>query len=247
MDFRFVRTDGERLEYKPGQFYRFVFTDDEGEFERSYSLCNYEELFGTRLDLVISRVAGGRATNLLFNCEKGLTATVTGPFGRLVVPDELPKRLVMVATSVGIAPYMPMLRQIETNDSLQVVFLFGARDRSEFLYADELLAYRAQHAQFDLRVCYSRESDSLADHEYPGYVTTQLESLNLDTQRDHCLLCGNPMMIDDAWAWLRDREFKAKQVVREKYVFAKEKKSSVQSLTAEQKRLIAEKMQKYQR
>ena len=53
-------------------------------------------------------------------------------------------------------------------------------------------------------------------------------------------------MIDDAWGWLRTEKFKAKHVVREKYVFAREKKTTTRTLTAEQKRLIAEKMQKYQ-
>ena len=37
--FRFVPAGGGHLKFKPGQFYRFKFTDKRGEFERSYSLC----------------------------------------------------------------------------------------------------------------------------------------------------------------------------------------------------------------
>ncbi|MGV0035537.1 MAG: hypothetical protein ACNYPE_11470 [Candidatus Azotimanducaceae bacterium WSBS_2022_MAG_OTU7] len=88
------------------------------------------------MDLVISRVSNGRATALLFNSIDGLQAKVTGPFGRLTLPDEAPGRLVMVATSVGLAPYLPILKELETRGFPKVVLLLGVRDRSEFIRAD---------------------------------------------------------------------------------------------------------------
>lgn len=243
-DFQFVRQDGEQLDYKPGQFFRFVFEDNEGEFERSYSLCNYEELYGDTLDLVISKVEGGRATRLLFNCAEGLTAKVTGPFGRLVLPEADPGRLIMVATSVGLAPYLPMLRELETREISEVVLLLGVRDRTEFIYGDLLRRYAGPHDFFELRFCISREAPAAADDEFAGYVTEQLQALAPDPERDHVLLCGNPAMIDDAWGYLKELNFRPKKVVREKYVFAREKKAS-NALTDDQKKLIAEKMKKY--
>ena len=243
-DFRLVREDGEKLRYQPGQFYRFVFRDDEGEFERSYSLCNFEDLYGANLDLLISRVKGGRATRLLFNGAQELTARVTGPFGRLVLPDSVPERLVLVATSVGLAPYMPILKQLEELDYRDVVLLLGVRDRSEFIYGDLLREYARENDFFDLRFCISREAPAAGD-EFEGYVTGQLQTLNVDPARDHVLLCGNPAMIDDAWGYLKGKGFRPKQVIREKYVFAREKKTTPAALTEEQKKLVAEKMKKF--
>jgi len=243
-DFQFVREDGQNLDYKPGQFYRFVFEDDEGEFERSYSLCNFDELYGDTLDLVISKVEGGRATRLLFNCHEGLKARVTGPFGRLVLPEADPGRLVMVATSVGLAPYMPILKELESREISEVVLLLGVRDRTEFIYGDLLRRYADAHDFFELRFCISREPPAAAD-EFAGYVTEQLRALDPDPDRDHVLLCGNPAMIDDAWGYLKELKFRPKKVVREKYVFAREKKAASSALTEDQKKLIAEKMKKY--
>ncbi|MBT4162797.1 MAG: hypothetical protein HOC70_08125 [Gammaproteobacteria bacterium] len=244
-DFRFVRADGETTHYRPGQFFRFEFMDKDGAFERSYSLCNYDQLFGAELDLVISKVKGGRATALLFSENiEGLEATVTGPFGRLVLPEHTPGRLVMVATSVGLAPYIPILRDLESRDYSNVVLLLGIRDRSEFIYGDLLLEYARKHPWFELRLCLSREA-AVASHEYDGYVNAQLEAMDVNASDDYCLLCGNPKMIDEAWTYLRSQDFGAKQVVREKYVFAREKKAVTKTLTAEQKQLIAEKMKKY--
>ena len=243
-DFRFVRTDGKDVGFRPGEFFRFVFTDAAGEFERSYSLCNYPLLDGPYLDLVISEVAKGRATKYLFNCREGIEADVTGPFGRLLLPQQAPARLLMVATSVGLAPFMPMLTALATGNINKVVLLLGVRDRSEFIYGEELLAYRAAYPFFELRLCLSREKAKQA-HEYDGYVTAQLPGLSPDKERDHCLLCGNPRMIDDAWKFLKGGGFRARQVVREKYVFAKEVKSGRKAPTEEEKRLIIEKAKKY--
>jgi ferredoxin-NADP reductase len=243
-DFRFACATNTPLDYKPGQFYRFVFTDEQGEFERSYSLCNFDALYGQHMELVISQVEKGRATNLLFNCEEGLEAKVTGPFGRLTLPSVPPGRLVMVATSVGLAPYMPILKELEASGFPEVVLLLGVRDRSEFIYGDVLKNYADQHDYFELRLCLSREK-AVAGYEHDGYVNAQIERLDVNPDSDHFLLCGNPVMIDDAWGYLKESGFKSKQVVREKYVFAREPKSSTKALTEEQKQLVADKLKKY--
>lgn len=244
-DFQFQMLDDGNLDYKPGQFYRFVFTDEDGKFERSYSLCNFSELYGNTLDLVISQVDGGRATRLLFRAEPGLEADVTGPFGRLILPPEKPGRLILVATSVGLAPYMPILKQLESADYSDVRLLLGVRDKQEFIYGEVLLDYAVHHSWFDLTLCLSREAPT-EDWEATGYVTSQLKTMAVDPEKDHVLLCGNPAMIDDAYDYLKSEGFKPRQVIREKYVFAREKSAKKQVLSDAQKKLIAEKTSKYQ-
>lgn len=245
-EFRFTRTDGQSLDYKPGQFYRFVFADDDGEFERSYSLCNFDELYGNQLELVISQVDSGRATRLLFSAQPGLTASVTGPFGRLTLPDQSPGRLVLVATSVGLAPYLPVLKQLEDRKDQSVLLLLGVRDRSEFIYGDRLLDYARRHPNFEMRLCLSREAAS-EPYEYDGYVTAQVDDLLIDPAEDHFLLCGNPNMVDDCYVLLKAAGCRPRQVVREKYVFAREAKVGKKTMTDEQKRLIAEKMNRHRK
>lgn len=247
-DFRFLREDGKPLAWQPGQFYRFNFTDAEGEFERSYSLCNFEE--GTdaaTLDLVISRVQGGRATRLLFNCQTGIIATVKGPYGRLLLPEPLPERLLLIATSVGIAPYLPMLKRLAPAlaEGQQAVLLFGVRDRSEFLYRDFLLDYAARHPSLDFQLCLSREAAATAPYERLGYATQALEALAPDPAKDHALLCGNPRMIDDCWARLQALGFPHKKAIREKYEFARGAGAPKKPLTAAQKQLIAAKLARH--
>jgi ferredoxin-NADP reductase len=254
-DFRFIAD--RDVEFEPGQFYRFTFADEQGQFERSYSLCNFlEDATGPVMDLVISTVSGGRASDLLFSASPGLSARVTGPFGRLVLPKEMPQRLFLVATSVGIAPFMPMLeslqRRWQTGETTEVYFLYGTRDHHEFVYGDMLTGFAAANPGFHLHLCVSRcEPDkSLAVTQTRGYVQDALFSMQLDPATDHILLCGNPKMIDDCYPKLKDMGFGVRQVVREKYVYAKDKttqQSAAKTMSEEQKALLAEKMKKYQK
>ena len=86
----------------------------------------------------------------------------------------------------------------------------------------------------------------LLPYERHAYVTAQLNSFKPDAGTDHFLVCGNPNMINDVYGLLKQKGFKAKQVVREKYVFARQEKVTGKvSLTEAQKQLIAEKLRKY--
>ena len=106
--FRFERNDGELVSFEQGQFFRFEFSDKAGDFERAYSPCNFGQGVADTpyLDLVVSYVDGGRASQYLFHCDEGIAATVGGPFGRLVVPKKLPallraRRIQEKAANVG--------------------------------------------------------------------------------------------------------------------------------------------------
>lgn len=248
--FRFRTVDGGAVHYAPGQFFRFTFTDAEGAFERSYSLCNYNTQ-GDILDLVISEVKGGRATALLFAAEAGLTAEVTGPYGKLILPTPLPERVVLMAASVGIAPYLPMLATLEPQlqaGSVHVTLLLGVREPSGFLYQD-LLRRLVSLPGFELYVCYSRQLPGAPQpFEHKGYVQKQLSDLNLDSARDFVLLCGNPQMVDDCRRTLSDLGFARRRVRHEKYVFAPRiVEGEPVPPTDEQKKLIAEKLARYTR
>jgi|TARA_Y100000310_G_scaffold302039_2_gene339032 ferredoxin-NADP reductase len=257
LEFQFVRKDGRPVLYQPGQFFRFDFRDQGESFERSYSIatCNETPGSSSNLDLLISYVEGGKASQYLFKAEPGIDCAVKGPFGNLLIPAKLPRRLIMVATSVGIAPYLPMLLQLEPllqegqlqESPLHVEFIFGVRSREEFLYAKMLQEYAAAHARFNLSVCYSRQQPSGA-FEHAGYVQDRLMEMELDPQGDHVLLCGNPVMIDAAFSMLAEKGFGISNVTREKYAFARETTPvTQQQLSVEQKKLIAEKLLKHRR
>lgn len=244
-----LRSRSGPVRFEPGQFYRFVFADAAGSFERSYSLANFEAPADVA-DLLISEVAGGRATRVLWNAGPGLQVGATGPFGKLTLPDPLPRRLILVATSVGLAPYLPMLQALEPRvaaGELRVTLVFGIREPSEFLCPDLLLRLAAQPG-FELHVCYSRVKPGQPGvREHAGYVQTVLAGLEPEAAADAVLLCGNPAMVDACRKLLTDMRFPRKRVRHEPYVFAPRIEAKAVTLDAAQKRLIAEKMAKHRR
>ena len=248
--FRF-EAGSARLPFVAGQFYRFTFTDATGEFERSYSFSQFDpRLPQGQFELVISAVAGGRATELLFNAQLGLTVQLKGPFGRLVLPADEKRRVVLVATSVGVAPFLPMLRSLEAGERQRfgsVHLLFGVRDPTEVLFQEELLRLQADSEWFDLTVYYSRTIDPAAlAWQQPGYVTAGLIRLDLNPTQDHVLVCGNPQMVDDVYGVLRTMKFGPRSVIREKYVFAVQEKALKTVLPSnEDDALLKQKMMEY--
>ena len=89
--------------------------------------------------------------------------------------------------------------------------------------------------------------DNLLDYPFlyliePGGLVFSEEEIH--GLRRYCLN-GGFLMIDDFWGRLKEMGFRHKQVVREKYEFAREVTKKSVALTDEQKKLIMEKAKKF--
>jgi ferredoxin-NADP reductase len=221
--FSFVRKDGETFDFIPGQFINLFFEHQDGVLQRSYSLANIPGN-SNDVELALSYVSSGRASDYLFNMVRGDEILANGPFGRLTLREEQPMRYVLVATGTGVTPYRSMLMELAKrmhDTKAEVVLLQGGRSPEDLLYRDEFIDFAERHNNFTFYGCCSRTlSNPAQDYEREGYVQAQFDALNLDPERDMVFLCGNPNMIDDAYAKLTDMGFTAKNVRREKYVFS---------------------------
>jgi ferredoxin--NADP+ reductase len=121
------------------------------------------------------------------------------------IPDGLD--LVFVATATGVAPFISMWREYRDKPGRfrRFVVVYGARERSDLAYHDEL----TEAARSDARVRYvpvlSRESPGSTWTGLRGHVqvavdpTRAKEALGfaLDPATTRIFLCGNPAMIED--------------------------------------------------
>lgn len=220
--FVFHYSEQPAFDYLPGQFITVHFERDGKILRRSYSIAN-APCFNNRIEFAAGYVEGGPGTALLFNLEPGDPINITGPFGRLVLKEHMPKRYVLIATSTGVTPYVAMIpelkKRIQNNSLLKVVILQGVQKREDILYSNVWLELAAQSPQVLFRAQLSREeSTALASHEHLGYVQTALPHLNLNPENDEIYLCGNPAMIDDTFAYLKEQGFAMQQIIREKYL-----------------------------
>ncbi len=222
--FAFRRDDGAPFEFTAGQFINLHWERDGELTHRSYSVANppgASEL----VEIAVAPVEGGFAAERLFGLQPGDPVTASGPYGRFVLKEDPPCRYVLAATGTGVTPYRSMLPQIRALLSAgdhSVHLLLGVRRREELLYGEEFRSVTTDHTSFSFSACYSRELPATpADWEHHGYLQHRFEHLGLNPERDIVYLCGNPGMIDEAFALLKEAGFGIKQVRREKYLSAR--------------------------
>jgi ferredoxin-NADP reductase len=223
----FEREDGTPFAFVPGQFLQIHFHYADGKpTKRSYSVATIGAGDGspvTRIEIAVSYVEGGAATELLGNLAEGGTVDASGPYGRfcLMEPDAN-RRYLLVATGTGVTPYRAMLPQLEVlmaARDVHVALVYGARNEAELLYGEEFEAFARAHPLFQYYACMSRTPRAQPRlHDRNGHVQVALAELQPDPAHDIAYLCGNPNMVDQAFALLKDAGLAIPHIRREKYV-----------------------------
>ena len=219
----FRPADGSVLGFVPGQFMNIHFETEGGGSHRSYSIANPPGGEGL-LEIAVSPVPGGLASEALAALEPGDVIQASGPFGRFVLREEPPCRYVLVGTGTGITPYRAMLPVLAQRlaEGFKVHILLGVWRREELLFGDDFRAFANTHDGAGFGACYSREFPADPEPwEEKGYVQTRFSHLGLDPEQDVVYLCGNPAMIDESVEFLKAMGFTLKQLRREKYLSAR--------------------------
>lgn len=171
------------------------------------------------LEIGITYVKGGIATDTFFNMKVGDTAPAMGPAGRLVLKDEQINKLVLVGTGTGIVPYKSMFPELlKKAENTEIHILLGVQYRKDALYQDEFVEFAKKHHNIHFKLCLSRETQDLKDYEISGYVQNQFDTIGLNPETDVVYVCGNPNMIDQSYEMLTNAGFNPKSVRREKYI-----------------------------
>lgn len=221
--FTITNTQQPSFDYLPGQFITVHFEHEGKVLRRSYSIANAPD-GQNRIEFAASYVESGPGTQFLFNLKAGDPIQITGPFGRLILKEDTPKRYIFVATSTGITPYrsmIPVLKQrLEQDPTLSVVIFEGVQKHEDLLYEQDFLTWTQACPQVTFKAFLSREQHD-NDHVYQGYVQQGFTDLQLNPAEDCIYLCGNPAMIDDAFTLLKDQGFSSQHIIREKYISSK--------------------------
>ena len=220
----YFKTDHTPLQnFIPGQFITLMLKSPEGDTKRrSYSIATIPGE-SSLIEIAIRYLAGGIASETLLHLKPGEQLTIMGPVGRLVMQEDPDiKRYILVGTGTGIAPYRAMipalLERIAQRPNFQVHVLQGVQYRKDILYAPDFLK-AAEHPRFHFSAHLSRDNlEQPQSFEKKGYAQHTFEPLNLDPQSDVVYLCGNPSMIDEAFALLKEKGFDTPKIRREKYI-----------------------------
>ena len=212
--------------FEAGQFISLLFNHNGEEMKRSYSIASAPELLSGQglLEVAIGLVPGGCASERFSSAKEGEQFQMTGPFGILTLPEELPKRVIFAGTGTGVAPYRSMLPQLEKlkQQGQHIHILMGARHREDLFYVNDFQDLSKDSDNIAFEACLSREPNiNSQGGEYKGYVQGRFTELSLTPGEDLIYLCGNPSMIDDSVKWLTEQGFGPRQIKREKYTFSR--------------------------
>ena len=201
--FTFTTTRDPSLRFSNGHFTMLGLRVNDKPLLRAYSIvsANYEEY----LEFLSIKVAYGPLTSRLQHIQVGDSIIVgRKPTGTLLIDYLLPgKRLYLLSTGTGLAPFMSVIRDPATYEAFeQVVLVHGVRQADELAYHDLVVEHLPQHEflgeMVSKQLLYyptvTRES-----YRTMGRVTDLLESGKmfedlklpaLDVAHDRVMICG---------------------------------------------------------
>ena len=187
------------FDFVAGQYVALVVRGE----EREYTLISPPA--GGDLRFLIKRVAGGQVSAALAEIAPGTVLAMGRAKGYLRYrPTDRP--VYMVATGVGIAPFVAMAADGVRGFHL----LHGTRTEDGLFYQQELRAAACQYLP-----CLSRQGTTDLPGLYHGYVTKYIEE-NLHGGPFDFYLCGSMAMIRDL-THLLDRSHPATRIYSEAY------------------------------
>ena len=220
--FSFTTTRDPSLRFSNGHFTMIGLRKEDGKpLLRAYSIvsANYEE----HLEFLSIKVQDGPLTSRLQHIQPGDTIIVgRKPTGTLLIDYLLPaKRLYLLGTGTGLAPFLSIIRDPETYERFeQVVLVHGVRQVGELAYHDYVTKDLPQHEflgeMVSRQLLYyptvtrepfrnqGRMTDLLANDK----IAADLGVPPLNPAEDRVMICGSPEMLRDLKHLCEARGFK---------------------------------------
>jgi ferredoxin/flavodoxin---NADP+ reductase len=219
--FSFTTTRDSSLRFSNGHFTMIGLRVDGKPLLRAYSIvsANYEE----HLEFLSIKVQDGPLTSRLQHIQVGDSIIVgRKPTGTLLVDYLTPgKRLYLLSTGTGMAPFLSIVRDPETYERFeQVILVHGVREVQELAYHDYLTRDLPAHeflGEMATRQLLYYPTVTREPYKHQGRVTTVLESGQLahdlrlpalNAAEDRVMICGSPAMLRDLKAMMEVRGLK---------------------------------------
>ncbi|PWJ73582.1 ferredoxin--NADP+ reductase [Pseudaminobacter salicylatoxidans] len=208
--FSFRITRPQSLRFRSGEFVMIGLPNAEKPVFRAYSVAS--PAWDEELEFFSIKVPDGPLTQHLQKIQPGDTVLMRQKATGTLVLDALTpaKRVFMISTGTGIAPFASLLRDPDTYEKFeQVIVTHTCRDVAELTYGKELVAALAQdpligeltHGRVTLYSTTTRE-----ESPYMGRITaligsgkfyTDLGIDKLDPANDRVMICGSMHMLKD--------------------------------------------------
>ncbi|MBW3610635.1 MAG: hypothetical protein KY438_03785 [Actinobacteria bacterium] len=207
--------DSEPFHFLPGYFIA-IRADDETLGKRRSPYCITSPPDGGRRFRLLLRLVHGELSGHLGSLDLGDVISFRGPSGQSMIPKDDERALLLLATGVGIGPFLSLLPYLLELGFDQPVRLFwGLRHLDDLCLVDELEALTDTYANFEYRISLSQPPpnwDGLC-----GRVTESVPQLLETLGGTRYYLVGNGAMIEEMTDVLSDLGVNRRDVYREAY------------------------------
>ncbi len=218
--FRFRITRPQSLRFRSGEFVMLGLPQDGKPLMRAYSIAS--PAWDESLEFFSIKVAEGPLTEQLQKIQPGDTILLRPKTTGTLVNDALlpGKRLFMLSTGTGIAPFVSLIRDPETYEKFgELILTHTCRSIDELQYGydsvaaakDDPLVGEEATARLKHYASTTREPSN-----HNGRITTLIESgeffaslniSNFDPEHDRIMMCGSMGMIKDMRQMLEPNGF----------------------------------------
>jgi len=218
--FSFTTTRNAAFRFRNGHFVMMGLEVEGRPLLRAFSLAgaNYDE----HLEFYSIKIPDGALTSRLQHVAPGQRLLVgRKPTGTLLVENLRPgKRLYLLATGTGLAPFLSIIRDPATYERYEkVVIAHGVRRVSDLAYRtlieDELPKHELVGEQVQQQLLYYptvtrepfRNQGRINELVEGGKLASDLSLPAVDAENDRFMLCGSPAMLKDLVGVLEARGF----------------------------------------
>lgn len=209
--FSFKTTRPKGFRFDAGQFARLGIDGTDEPIFRAYSIVSspYDE----SLEFFSVVVPDGAFTSKLQHLQVGDKLWLDDtPYGYLTLAryqEPAPHDLWLFATGTGVAPFLSMLQDLDVwQQYRRIVLVYSVRWADELAYTaliDDLPSQFGQlvdnPASLHFVPIVTRESGAVLNKRIPAVLLDgtleQTLGFKPNAKTSHCMLCGNPAMVDD--------------------------------------------------
>ena len=206
--FSFKTTRDPAFRFESGQFVMIGLKVDGRPLMRAYSIVS--ATYDDTLEFLSIKVPNGPLTSRLQHIKPGDSILMSRkPTGTLLLGNLEPgKRLYLLATGTGFAPFGSIIRDPETYERFEnIVLVYGCRQVAELAfgtetvlsvrdseYFGEMVAGRLHYITTATREPHVHQG-RITDLLRAGVVARELDIPALDPANDRIMICGNPGMM----------------------------------------------------
>jgi ferredoxin--NADP+ reductase len=190
-------------------------TEPDKLLQRPYSIASATTQL-QQFEFYISQVKSGQLTPRLFNLEPGdrifVSKRIVGVFKLAETPENMD--IVMIATGTGMAPYVSFIRSyLASRPESKMAIIQGAAKQWDLGYYSELSFLENMFSNLSYIPTLTEADQTWNGHKL--WIEEMLEKgtlkkeagIDIDPEKTHFFLCGNPKMVENVSAWLFNKGY----------------------------------------